>query len=268
MSFITVDESKCKRDGICIAECPMKSIEFTEKGAFPTAAALSGDCIDCGHCVAVCPQGALAHRSLTPEQCLPLLKDAASFDQLETFLNSRRSIRAFKDQPVDRETLTKLINIAHRAPSGHNLQPGNWIVVDNRAEIKQISEMVIDAMRPVVAHAPDVARTWHFDSLVDAWEKGEDRISRGAPHLVVVTGNEISPTDCHIAMTYLDLAAHAMGLGSLWLGYLTFCGRQPNVKEFLGIPDGQEMMAAALIGYPKYRYHRIPARRKPEISWR
>ena len=56
MAFLTIDETKCKQDGICAAECPLQIITQEDDKSFPQIAESDKtDCIACGHCVAVCP---------------------------------------------------------------------------------------------------------------------------------------------------------------------------------------------------------------------
>ena len=103
MELLNVDQEKCKRDGICAAVCPMQIIEFKTKEAFPTMID-GGDelCIRCGHCVAVCPHGAISHEIMHTEECAPLLKELKlQPDQVEQFLKSRRSVRAYKKKQAD-----------------------------------------------------------------------------------------------------------------------------------------------------------------------
>ena len=70
MKLFTVDEQKCKRDGICAAECPRAIIDFRDDGSVPRPTADAETvCIHCGHCVAVCPHGALALSDLAPGDC-------------------------------------------------------------------------------------------------------------------------------------------------------------------------------------------------------
>ena len=62
MGLLAVDENKCKKDGICVAECPMAIIKLKDGQGLPQMVP-GGEpfCITCGHCVAVCPHGALSH---------------------------------------------------------------------------------------------------------------------------------------------------------------------------------------------------------------
>ncbi|MHB1127577.1 MAG: nitroreductase family protein [Bacillota bacterium] len=274
MSLITIDESKCKKDGICAAECPTNTIYLKEKGTVPRVSRKAAEfCVDCGHCIAVCPNEAITMEKMLLDDCAPIPPGALpSKEQAKLLLKSRRSIRAFKDEHISREVFEELIDTVRYAPSGHNGQPVNWVIVESREQVKKLGSLVIDCFRNVVQNDPEAASIIDFKSLATAWDMGIDMITRNAPHIIVghvprEIGNVGPALDCHLAITYLELAAHSMGLGACWLGFLMFAYRYPPVKEFLGIPEGRDIHGAALIGYPKYRFRRIPARIHPEIAW-
>ena len=68
-----INPDKCNHDGICVAECPLKIIALANKESIPVPVPGADDlCINCGHCVAVCPTGALSHKNMSPEQCPPV----------------------------------------------------------------------------------------------------------------------------------------------------------------------------------------------------
>ena len=102
MALLNIDESKCKQDGICAQECPFGLIALSSKDAYPAIPkAAEAACIVCGHCVAVCPHGALNHARIPVEKSPPISKELAiSQEQAVQFLRSRRSIRRYKDKPV------------------------------------------------------------------------------------------------------------------------------------------------------------------------
>ena len=96
------------------------------------------------------------------------------------------------------------------------------------------------------------------------WEKGNDRICRNAPHLILASGLRKAPfqSDHIIAITYLELAAHSQGLGACWAGYfnLAAAGYPPLIKA-LEIPDDCRILGSMMIGYPVYKYYRVPMRK-------
>ncbi|MFZ5641984.1 MAG: nitroreductase family protein [Bacillota bacterium] len=274
MILFTVDRNKCTGDGICAAECPPRIIELSGKGSFPVPAEGAEElCIKCGHCVAVCPQGALIHRDLKPEECRPYVKEALfNVDQAEFFLLARRSIRSYKDKPVDREDLKRLVNIASHAPTAHNLQPVHWLVIEDGKSVKHLAGLVVDWMKQMLTMNPEVGRMLRFDSIVAQWEGGVDRICRGAPHIVISHAKEtaLSAAEaCIGSLSYLELAAHAMGLGSCWAGFVNAAANMyPPVKSFLDLPEDHRCFGAVMVGHPKYRYHRIPVRNSTAVIWK
>lgn len=273
MSFLSIDHEKCKRDGICVAECPMGLIKIRGKDAFPSPVEGAGEmCANCGHCVSVCPQGALSLKTMKPEDCVPLRKDLLPGpEQAGHFLSARRSIRTYIKQPVERATLSRLIDIARYAPSGHNLQPVQWLVIENSDEVNRLAGLVIDWMRYMVQEKPELALPMHLDGIVATWDRGKDRICRNAPHIIMAHAPEslsVAQSSCIIALTYLELAAFAMGLGACWAGYFNLAANlYPPMTKALGLPEGHQSFGSMMVGYPKYHYHRIPVRNKPVITW-
>jgi nitroreductase/NAD-dependent dihydropyrimidine dehydrogenase PreA subunit len=273
MSRFVVDEKKCRRDGICVAVCPVGVL--TRGGDDPPEPVPGGEalCISCGHCVAVCPYGACALDTMPVEDCPPVRPEwRMSPEQVDHFLRSRRSTRVFKDAAVSSGRLERLIRTARHAPSGLNNQPVRWLVISGREPVRAIAGQVIDWMRSICAAKPEVGLKSMFNRLVDAWDAGRDPICRDAPHLVVAHAPKddvTAPSACTLALAYLELAAPSHGLGACWAGYLHMGALhwQP-LRQALALPAGDIFSGAMMVGEPRYRYHRLPTRREPEISWR
>jgi nitroreductase len=125
-------------------------------------------------------------------------------------------------------------------------------------------------MRAALQEQPEAARAARWDRIVEQSDAGYDYICRGAPHVVVACApKDRGPTDCVIALTYLELAAPAFGLGVCWDGYLNMgLNRSAAMQEALGLPEGYGSFGAMMVGYPKYEYHRLPPRNEAQISWR
>ena len=73
MSIVSIDEEKCQRDWFCVNECPARIFEIRNKEEIPKVTERAEElCINCGHCVAVCPHEAVALESMRPELCPPV----------------------------------------------------------------------------------------------------------------------------------------------------------------------------------------------------
>ncbi len=274
MALLTVDREACRQDGICSEVCPVRIITLSSPDEYP--ALLPGGeafCIRCGHCVAVCPHGALRHGDMPIEE-FPLIDRAAmpAPDQVMQFMRSRRSIRNYKPEPLERETLTMLIDLARHAPSGHNGQPVRWTVVQDDGDVQRMAGLVADWMQHLIDEKNPLAAALHMEHVVKAWAAGADRICRQAPHMIVATADKAdrtAPAAATIALTYLELAAHAIGVGTCWAGYFNMAaGLWPPLREALDLPADETPLGSMMAGHARYRYQRLAARRPPVIRWR
>jgi len=274
MSLFTIDQEKCRRDGICAAECPSKIIVQKDRKSFPSLIE-NGEalCINCGHCVAVCPYSALTLSAMPLDACPPVKGNLADdAELLKQCLMTRRSIRSYKAKVVSQKLLKELIDVARYAPTAHNMQMVNWTVFQNPEDIQKLAAMTVDFMKIVLPVLTDESLIGRFRRVIEAWDIGIDRVLRGAPHLIVVHGPAdefFSSTDCASALSYLELYAHAKGLGTCWAGYFTVASNhhEPLIKSLM-LPAGHKCFGAVMLGYPRYRYYRIPKRNDVFVTWR
>jgi nitroreductase/NAD-dependent dihydropyrimidine dehydrogenase PreA subunit len=273
MALFEVNQQTCKQDGICAAVCPAGLIDF-QKGGYPKPI-LDAEkfCIRCGHCVAVCPEGSFFHSEMPYEKFPPVQKEfLLNGKHCEHFLRNRRSIRVYKDKPVLRDDIAKLIETARYAPSGHNSQCVEWLVLDNKDELIKLSGIVADWMRFMLSNMPKIALSMHMDKALKRWEDGKDVFLRNAPSLIIAHAekeNRLAPAACTIALSYLELAATSMNLGCCWAGYFFGAATTfPAMMEALSIPKGHVCFGSMMLGYPKFSYKRLPMRKSPVITWR
>jgi nitroreductase/ferredoxin len=274
MASVLIDQDKCNRDGICVAECPAQVLEMKTEDDFPAETVDFGDtCLKCGHCVAVCPTSAFSLKWLSSDACPGIRRELdISPEQAEQFLRSRRSIRVFKEEPIERNKLAKLIQIACYAPSAKNYQPWHWIVIENPKLVARLDTMIVEWMQSVINADPAVAEILKLPRTVALWERGQYKTLRNAPHLFIVHVERswaFGVEDTALALSYVELFARTLGLGATWSGYFykAYHNYAP-LAEAVPIPENHKVVGAMMIGKPKFKYQRLPERNEPRVEWR
>jgi len=274
MSLLIVDESKCKQDGFCARDCPTAIIRLKDKKSYPKLVSAGEQfCLTCGHCVAVCPHGAMSHARVPFEDCAPIQKELVINEaQAVQFLRSRRSTRFFKDKPVEKQKIRRLIEIARYAPTASNTQLVEWLVFNDKDTIKGFAKMAVDWARALLEKDPRAAKFPYIPGIVAAWDFGYDAVLRGAPAMVVATApkEDLNGTvNLSLALSYLELAAPGVGLGACWAGLLkgALLASAP-LQKAIGLPQDHSHYYPMMLGYPKAKYFRVPERKPPKITWK
>jgi nitroreductase/ferredoxin len=272
MTTILVDQDLCTRCGICSVVCTAGIISPADENNLPGVyREREGSCISCGHCETFCPSQALL-LNVSPEEKVALPAGAGMLDpvSLTYYLKKRRSVRHYTGDPVPREEILRVLDIARYAPSGGNRQPVAWIVVYDPENVQRIAGLTINWMRTFVGSAHPMSG--YMPGLIHSWDRGNDVICRGAPHLLVAhipEGNPIATIDATIAMTHFDIAAPAFRVGTCWAGFvMAACREYLPLLEAMGIPKGRTCACVMMFGYPRYEARGIPRRKPLVVSWR
>ncbi len=277
MGKIIIDGHKCLLCGDCVKVCP--SIFYQEEGRIITQD--EEHCTLCGHCVAVCPVEAITHEDLPLEGFLPVKPDLSiPPESLYFFLRSRRSCRNFRPQAVPAEVLERLIDIARYAPTGHNAQNFEFIVIQNRELIQKLAERTAIFFGHLykMLNAPGLelpswlrAHMRGFKLNYEYYLQGKDRIFRQAPALIIIhapEANVSSAQNCHLAMAHIMLQAQAMGLGTCIIGYfISAAERDPSIVKELEIPKDHKIFTCCTVGYPALTFKKLVPRQPPKVRW-
>ncbi len=270
MALLIVDKNKCRRDGICAGKCPGLIIQLPEGGFPEIKPGMDAACIECGHCVAVCPHAALSHQKIRIENSPEILEELKiSMRQAEQFLRSRRSIRVYQQKPVDRNTIKRLIEVARCAPTAGNRQLVEWLVLTDASKIKKIAGLTVDWVRQIAKDPQVAAASPYLTMMLAEWDAGFDTVLRNAPVIVVASAPAEAMNglgDVTLALSYLDLMAPAMGLGTCWAGLLHGAMLNvPSIREVVGIPANHPHHYPIMLGYSEAKYYRVPERKAPKI---
>jgi len=259
-------------------------------------AVVSGDqSLQCGHCMAVCPTGAVTVAALDntglkfnsfqiDSHWLPF----AGFDtaQLIRLMASRRSCRNFTDRQIEPEVFEDLVKAGTTAPSGSNCQNWTFTVLSTRSAVMALGDRLGDFFRRINRIAgnvfirkglkligrPQVDDYFqnHYQTITQAleeWDRHQrDQLFHGATALIIVgatPGASCPAEDALLATQNILLAAHSMGLGTCLIGFaVSAMERDPTLKDAVDIPRDETVYAVIALGYPNEKYERLTGRKR------
>lgn len=142
-------------------------------------------------------------------------------------IKSRYSVRAYKNEPVEKEKLEKILEAARLAPTAVNYQPFRLIVIqtkDREDELKQIYQAEWFSQAPFIICVCTEAQ--------NAWVRKD--------------GKNFVDVDATIVMDHIILAATSLGLGTCWIGAFDV----DAARKFLNLPENVEPLVFTPLGYP------------------
>lgn len=161
-------------------------------------------------------------------------------------ISDRRSIRKYKDIPVEQEKIERILNAARLAPSWKNTQCWRFLVLTKPEQREKVLTAFPDDNpgKKAIAMAPVV--------IVVCGNPAESDVENGINYFVA---------DVAIAFEHLCLSAHALGLGTCWMGWFD----EARVKVSLGIPDAIRIVGMTPLGYPDQEPKARPRKELSEI---
>jgi coenzyme F420-0:L-glutamate ligase/coenzyme F420-1:gamma-L-glutamate ligase len=193
----------------------------------------------------------------------------------QSFIRSRRSVRRFREQPVPEDVLRRLLETAVWSPSAHNRQPWRFAVLSSPgAKARLAQEMGADFLRDLLEDGTPADQA---DALIT---RSRQRILE-APAVIVLcldpSEGDVYPDARRQKAEYLMgvqsvalaggtllLAAHAEGLGAVWICAPLFTPE--TVNKALALPVTWQPQGLILLGYPAKIPEPRPRRSVDEVA--
>lgn len=215
----------------------------------------------------------------------------APFNEVETTIFERRSIRAFKGKQLPDHLIKRILEAGRFAPSAGNCQSWKFVVVQDPQMLQEMTTQVVKyarwtsrIMNPAFPGA--LTGNW-FSRLMMKWftgifhptgitglaqlAKGELGLWHGAPTVIFLLVDERGTGDPHldvgIAGTNMVLTAHSFGLGTCWVSFSTLLTLSTRFKNYLGIDYPYRLATSIALGYPKGMPDGMVVREKHETVW-
>lgn len=159
-------------------------------------------------------------------------------------IKTRKSVRDFTDKKVEWEKITAIIEAGVEAPSAGNIQPWYFIILDEIREKQALFEACYNQAW--------VKNASHVIVVVADIEKSE--------HYYPGKGRDYAIQSCSACIENMLLAAHAMGLGCVWIGAFD----EERVADIISLPKHLEIVALIAVGYPSQQAIQEPKRPRIE----
>jgi len=305
MGIMKVDKDKCTSCGLCLQNCPFGAWEMGED-EHPRLKE-KHDCFSCYNCMVVCPVDALSIQESyhvdsgfwASEPCpipakMPMeARDAegkpTEWNAIEKAIFSRRSVRNFKEDPVPESYIRRVLEAGRFAPSAGNCQPWKFIVVTDRALIKQMDEAIYSIISglygmymndEMVQGLAAMRETTPNPGVFDPRQiiGGSGAITRGAlppslaaPAIIIMAGDTRAITgpqlNIGISGQNMNLVANSLGIKACWIGFYAVLNMIPPLLEKLGLKPPWQVISSMVLGWPKFKQEGIVPREYRPVTW-
>lgn len=270
--MVIIDPQRCIGCGLCATDCFSRNLKLAD-GKMTVKRA----CMECGHCVALCPVRAVTISDDPDEPLYDYDPKTMTLDpdNLLRFIQFRRSCRDFRPQPVEREKWEMMLQAGRFTATGSNLQDVSYYIVQDRLEeFKPLVWEGLHSITPAAARgeladidptAQTYAHMWQRCYEKYRQNPKEDAMFFNAPAVLVIASKLAHHSE--LVASKVELMAYAQSLGCLYTGFvrrgITY-GSQ--ARAFLGLTGG-ENITCMLMGYPTHRYLRTVPRKAVQAHW-
>jgi nitroreductase/NAD-dependent dihydropyrimidine dehydrogenase PreA subunit len=293
--IIKINQDLCKACGICGHVCPRHipvTIENDSKKRTMISSERINLCMECGHCAAVCPNRAIQIECLNEKKFASVKEPEIDDNQFLSLIQQRRSVRRYKEKPVPREIINRIIDAAHSSPTGTGRMTTGVIVIDSRETLATFSELAYELYEGLEKNLKNpIARFFIkqregkkiLRTLLDfvmpgmhwyiRWyrEGKSNEILRDCPALMLFHSPIYEPMgegNCLIAAFHAIMMAQIMKIGTCFNDLIPpACNRVPEIRKLLDLPDDREVYASITMGYSKYQFKRIVPRKLAEVRY-
>ncbi len=288
--MLNIDLAKCTKCGACLEECPSYVIHPVVDGddSGKSYVKYANQCCECAHCVAICKSGAITLNQLGLNDLEKLKSIDVNADQIKTLIYSRRSVRSFKEEPLEDDFLDELIDVATHAGSASNRQSEGFIILKNNDKIHELEDSAIDVLwNAGIKHlgsdglitkiisqkfgeemVQDLKRYHGVIKYRTADGNRSGMIFRNAPAVILLygqTSNVSGIANSALAVRNMELYALTKGYGTMYCGFIVaaFAKKPVLFRGKLGIDKSQSVFSALLVGKPKRCYdYKLPRKNR------
>lgn len=258
MTNRVIDTEKCIGCGKCVNDCINQYLILIEDENGKKKASFKGRgrCLECGHCNAICPQGAISGGKI---EDLDSCEDA-----LLTLMGTKRTVRCYiKGGVISSEQLDRIVLAGHSAPTDRNRKSARILLIKDI--LPKVYNTALDYLVAEVQKTgtinPLYVPTMNLDSK-------REEVLWNAEYLVAFVGLHSSLIDASISAERMQLEAASLGIGTAYRGDMkTAINNVSELRELLGIRSNEEVLITFTMGKTNFTYLRPAIKKNRKVEY-
>lgn len=258
MTNRVIDTEKCIGCGKCVNDCINQYLVLTEDENRNKKASFKerGRCLECGHCNAICPKGAISGGKIE--------EYVDREDDVLVLMGSKRTVRSYiKSGVIPSGQLDRIVLAGHSAPTDRNRKSARILLI--KEILPKVYNTALDYLVAEVQKTgtinPLYVPTMNLDSK-------RDEVLWNAEYLVAFVGLPSSLIDASISAERMQLEASSLGIGTAYRGDMkTAINNVSELRELLGIRSNEEVLITFTMGKTNLKYLRPAIKKNRKVEY-
>ncbi len=288
--MLSINYSICRECAACLKVCKHGPLRASKDNLNRPELVSDGvGCFLCGHCLSVCPAGAITIDGAGAADLSETRQPVSDYDNFINFIRTRRSVRNYVNEPLDGELVAKVINAARYSPTAKN-SAGVRVTVVSGENVRKLAQITFDFYKKLTDMVKSPIKKYifmlaagystvraiennmaSFEYGYNMWINGVDLLFYDAPALLITHADKklvMPKDDCSYALYAMSLAASSLGLGSCINGYfLRAAEHSDEIKNFIKLPQNHQVYGAMTLGRCSVKYQKTPQRKPVETFY-
>jgi nitroreductase len=187
-------------------------------------------------------------------------------NQVIEAIKKRRSVRAYKPDPIPKDVIKIIIEAGNEAPSAMNSQPWRFVAVEDKEIKRKLLQAAIPNVQKILEPLKGI-NPERYEQIKKRFAELKDPVYYSAPVILFVIGSgRYADHSCPLACQNIMLAAYSLGIGSCWVAFGSLITDDAEIIKILELKNDEKIFGPILLGYPDV-YPERPVKKEAVVKW-